>query len=261
VMQAGGQDALVENLSWRSVALWLLGYPDAARADADRTVNYARELGQAATLMHALSVPFLTRINCGDYASAKAELVLLGSKTGALVREAFGRLWHGWISALTGDATEAVQLMSAGLALFRSTRSTAWIPLYLSVLARIHAQLGQFDEAWRCIDEAMAAVERTGERWNEAELHRVAGEIALMSPEPDIAKAEIAFERSLAISRTQEARSWELRAAMSMARLWRDQGRRERAYELLAAVFGWFIEGFDTVDLRDARALLDELAI
>ena len=106
----------------------------------------------------------------------------------------------------------------------------------------------------------MTAVETTKERWCEAEVNRIAGEIALKSPEPDAAKAEAYFERALAVARQQQAKSWELRAAMSMARLWRDQGKRDEARELLAPVYGWFTEGFDTLDLKEAKALLDELA-
>ena len=106
----------------------------------------------------------------------------------------------------------------------------------------------------------MTAVETTKERWSEAEVHRTAGEIALMSPEPDAAKAEACFERALATAREQQAKSWELRAAMSMARLWRDQSKRLQARDLLAPVYGWFTEGFDTLDLKEAKGLLDELA-
>ena len=105
----------------------------------------------------------------------------------------------------------------------------------------------------------MTAMETTKERWFEAEIHRIAGEIALMSPEPDAAKAEAYFERALAVARKQQAKSWELRAAMSMARLWRDQGKRDEARDLLAPVYDWFTEGFDTLDLKEAKALLDEL--
>jgi predicted ATPase len=105
----------------------------------------------------------------------------------------------------------------------------------------------------------MAAVETAKERWCEAEVNRIAGEIALLSPEPDVAKAEAYFERALAVAREQQAKSWELRAAMSMARLWRDQGKRDEARDLLAPVYGWFIEGFDTLDLKEAKALLDAL--
>jgi predicted ATPase len=127
-------------------------------------------------------------------------------------------------------------------------------------LARAHAELGQFDDAWRCVGEAMTAAETTKERWFEAEIQRVAGEIALMSPEPDAAKAESYFERALAVAGKQQAKSWELRAAMSMARLLRDQGKRQEARDLLAPVYGWFTEGFDTLDLKEAKALLDALA-
>ena len=101
---------------------------------------------------------------------------------------------------------------------------------------------------------------RTKERWCEAEVNRIAGEIALKSPKPDAAKAEAYFDRALAVARQQQAKSWELRAAMSMARLWRDQGKRDEARELLAPVYGWFTEGFDTRDLKEAKELLDELA-
>ena len=119
---------------------------------------------------------------------------------------------------------------------------------------------GQFDDAWRSIGEAMTAVETTKERWWEAEVNRTAGEITLLSPEPDAAKAEAYFDRALAVARQQQAKSWELRAAMSLARLWRDQGKVQQARELLAPVYGWFTEGFDTRDLKDAKALLEELA-
>ena len=132
-------------------------------------------------------------------------------------------------------------------------------PLWLSCLAIAYAEFGKFIDAWRCIGEAMTAVETTKERWNEAEVNRMAGEIALLSPEPDTAKAEAYFERALAVARQQQAKSWELHAAMSMARLWRDQGKRDEARALLAPVYGWFTEGFETLDLKEAKALLDEL--
>jgi predicted ATPase len=120
--------------------------------------------------------------------------------------------------------------------------------------------VGHFDDAWRCIGEAITAVETTQERWCEAEVHRTAGEIALKSREPDAAKAEAYFERALTVAREQQAKSWELRASMSLARLWRDQGKVREARELLAPVYGWFTEGFDTRDLKEAKALLQELA-
>src|SRR6185436_20667740 len=111
----------------------------------------------------------------------------------------------------------------------------------------------------RCIDDAIEKAERSQERWCEPEVHRIAGEIALKSPQPDAAKAERYFDRGLTVARVRHAKAFELRAAMSMARLWRDQGKRNEARELLAPVYGWFTEGFDTLDLKEAKALLDEL--
>jgi predicted ATPase len=135
------------------------------------------------------------------------------------------------------------------------------MPLWLSYLAREYSDLGQLNDASRRIGEAMTAIETTKETWYEAEVNRIAGEIALKSPDEGVAKAEAYFERALAVAREQQAKSWELRAAMSMARLWRDQGKRDAARELLAPVYGWFTEGFDTLDLKEAKTLLEALAV
>ena len=141
-----------------------------------------------------------------------------------------------------------------------STGQTLWMPSFLAYFARAHSELGELDNAGRCIGEAITTVETTRETWFEAEVHRVAGEIVLNSPASNAAKAEAHFERALAVARQQQAKSWELRAAMSMARLWRNQGKRDEARDLLAPVYGWFTEGFDTLDLKEAKVLLDELA-
>ena len=141
----------------------------------------------------------------------------------------------------------------------RSTGSTALVPFYLSHQARAHAVLGQLDDAERFINEALMAVETSGERWCEPESRRIAGEIELLSPERDATKAQAHFKRALEIARAQQARSWELRAAARLARRWRDQGRRAEARQVLAPVYGWFTEGFDTLDLKEAKALLEEL--
>jgi predicted ATPase len=134
------------------------------------------------------------------------------------------------------------------------------MPWWLLHLAIAHTNLGQFDDAWRSISEAMSTTEATKERWSEAEVNRVAGEVVLKSPKPDAPKAEMYFERALRVARQQQAKSWELRAATSLARLWRDQGKVQQARELLAPVYGWFTEGFDTRDLKEAKVLLGELA-
>jgi predicted ATPase len=258
-----GQDIRVATLCQRSLALWLLGYPDAALADAEQAVTHGRETGQATTLMYALYFGRLTHFHCGIYAAVNAQL----DELVALVDEQRAEGWNGMptslqgcVLALTGKAADAVHMITSGLAAFRSIEGTLFAPTHLSYLAGAHANLGQFDEAGRCMGEAMSMIETSKERWSEAEVNRLAGVIALMLPEPDAAKAEAYFERALAIARKQQAKSWELWAAMSMARLWRDQGKRHEARELLAPVFGWFTEGFDTLDLKEAKALLDELA-
>ena len=257
-----GQDVRVAILSYGSLATWLLGYPDAALADAEHAVKDAREIGQAATLMYALLHASLRLIQCGNYATANAqldEIVALADEKGSLYWKALGMVFQGCELALTGDASNAVHTITSGNTAWRSTGATLFMPLYLSHLAMAHAELGQFDDAWRCIGEAMTTVEATKEKWCEADIHRMAGEIALLSPERDLAKAEAYFERALAVARQQQAKSWELRAAMSMARLWRDQGKRDDARDLLAPVYDWFTEGFDTLDLKEAKALLDAL--
>ena len=262
-MRLGGQDAGVAALSHRSWALWVLGYPDAALADTKHALKDAREIGHAATLMYALNVTSDTHIYCAKYAAADAllnENFMIADEKGALLWKALATLRRGWLFAVTGKAQDAVHMITSGLSAYRLTGSTVSIPWWVSSLARAYADLGRFDDARRCIGEAKAAAETTGERWCEAEINRVAGEIALMLPEPDTAKAEACFERALEVARAQQAKSWELRAAMSMARLWRDQGKRDDARELLAPVYGWFTEGFDTLDLKEAKALLDELA-
>jgi len=258
----GQLDVGVASFFYRSLALWCLGYPDAARADTEHALKYAYEIGQAVTLMSALAHVSMTYFHCGDYATANAqadELVALADEKGSPQWKSTGMLHQGLRSALTGEASDAIQMISSGITGRRSTGTIVWLPLYLPYLARAHAERGQFDDAWRRVGEAMRAVETTKERWCETEVHRTAGEIALMSPEPDAAKAEVYFARALAIAQEQKAKSWELRAAMSMARLWRDQGKRQQACDLLAPVYSWFTEGFDTLDLRQAKALLEQL--
>ena len=257
-----GQDVGVAILSYRSLALWMLGYPEATLADAEQAVKDARENGQAATLMYALlhvSVPY---IHCGNYEIATAvldELAALADEKGSLFWKPHGMAQQGCLFGLTGKASNAVQMLTTGIAAFRSTGSTPWIPIRLAYLAMAHAELGKFDDAWCCIGDAMSEIETTEERWYEAEINRVAGEIALKSTDTDAAEAETYFERALAIARKQQAKSWELRAAMSLARLWRDQDKVQQARELLAPVYGWFTEGFETRDLKEAKALLEEL--
>src|SRR5271166_612146 len=258
-----GRNVGVTTLSFRSWAQWLLGYPEAAARDADNALKNAREMGQAATLLYALGFARMSYTLWGNHAAAAAhaqELIALAEEKRSPVWRARGMTNQGSVLALTGRALSAIEMLSSGIAALRTTGATTNMPIYLTHLARAHAELGQFEQAWRCIGEAMAAAETTKEKWGEAEIHRTAGELTLLSPEPDAAKAQAHFERAIAIAREQQAKSWELRTATSMARLWRCQGKRQQARDLLAPIYGWFTEGFDTIDLKQAKALLDELA-
>jgi len=258
-----GHDNRVAALAFRALAHWVLGYPEAANADIQQALNYAREIGQAATLMVALSCTCWTHIPCGNYGAATRQIeeaLALADEKAAPFWKALGMMSQGWLFALDGKCADAVHTLTSGIIAYRSTGATLLLPLYLSHLAKAHAELGQFDDAWRSIGEAMTAVETTKERWCEAEIHRIAGEIALRAPKADAAEAQAYFERALQTARQQKAKSWELRAAMSMARLWHDQGMREKARALLDPVYGWFTEGFDTRDLKEAKALLDALS-
>ena len=205
---------------------------------------------------------------CCDLA---ADFLQLAEKQKASYPLLTGHNFLGGCLVLIGDIAEGIAHFDQGIPLYdpakhrplatrfgEDQRTVA--SLYLSSLAHAYAELGQFDHAWHRHGEAMMVINTAKERWCEAEVNRIAGEITLRSPERDAAKAEGYFERALAVARKQQAKSWELRAAMSMARLWRDQGKSQQARELLAPVHGWFTEGFDTLDLKEAKALLEKLA-
>ena len=248
-------------LFFRSWTLWLLGYPEAALADVQEALADAHELGHASTTMGTLNNVIQTLTLCGDYAGADekaTQLTALGHEKGPFWKTN-GELAHGCVLALTGKASDAIQILTSAITAFRATGSTWSLPFRLACLAKAHAELGQFEEASRRLDEAMIIVEASKEVWAQAEILRVTGEIALMSPGRDAAKAEGYFERALAVARQQQAKSWELRAAMSMARLWRSHDKAQQARELLAPVYDWFTEGFDTLDLKEAKALLEEV--
>jgi predicted ATPase len=257
-----GQDVRVALSFYQSLSRWPLGFPEAALADADRAIKDARDVGQAATLMAALTLTSLTHIHCGSYQVATMQLdeaIALADEKGALFWKTGAMLVTGCLLAVTGKSADAVLKMTNGLNAWRQTGTTVWTPAYFSYLARAHADLGQIDEASRRIGEALSALQTTRETWYEAEIHRIAGEIALRRAEPDVTKAEACFERALAVARAQRAKSWELRAAMSLARLKRDQGRPDVGRNLLAPVYEWFTEGFETVDLKEAKSLLKAL--
>jgi predicted ATPase len=258
-----GQDSRVTSLYHRSAGLWILGYPTLALADMDNALKDARETGQAGTLMPTLTNAAFYFVLCGDYAKASAlldELFALAKEKELAFWQVAEKLLRGCLLAVTGKPLNAVQMISSAFPTLRATGAMLGVPLMLSQWAFAYAQVGKYKDAWGCIDETVTLIEATGQRSHEAEILRIAGEIALLEPKPDAAKAEMYFSHALDVARKQQAKSWELRAAMSMARLWRSQGKRQQARELLAPVYGWFTEGFDTLDLKEAKALLEELA-
>ena len=226
-----GMNAGTMALAWRAYAHWALGRPEAARADIELGIGDARRIGHLFTLMGVLHIFGSTQLRLGNIPAAKAqadEVVALAEEKSVPAFIVHGTADQGCALALSGEASKAVPVLERAIADDRALASTVEIPSLLSVLAKCHAELGGFDDARRCIGEAIAAVEASGERWWEADLHRVAGVVELMSPECDTAKAQALFERALEIARAQQARSFELRAAMSLARLRRDQGRSPR---------------------------------
>ena len=259
-----GQDVRVASLSFRSEALWLLGYPRTSLADAEQAVTHARQIGLATTLMYALVNSCRTLINCGYYELLNAranEVVALADEKGSGFWKAYATICQGYVSSLTGEAADGINTITSGITALRSSGSIYGMPFSLSFLAQAYAALGQFGNASRCVNQAITTIDTTNEKWWEAEVYRIAGEIAHGSSQASTSamKAETYFNHALAVARQQQAKSWELRAAMSLARLWRSQGKPQQARELLAPVYGWFTEGFDTLDLKEAKALLEEL--
>jgi class 3 adenylate cyclase/predicted ATPase len=257
-----GQDLGVAALVYRSQVLYRLGYPDSAVRDLDEALRSARDLGQVGTLVYAVGVGAEVEILCGRLRVAETrveELFTLCEKYGLPFWKGFGELLRGCIFAATDRADQATQLIGAGLSALAAAQMTLFAPFGHTWLARAHATCGRVAEAQNALSEALDAVSKTNERWDEAEIHRTAGDFAVSLPHADPKMGESHFQQSLVIARRQNAKSFELRAATSLARLWRDQGRRDEARELLAPIFGWFTEGFDMTDLIEAKTVLEEV--
>ena len=272
-----GFDPGVWNGGWLSLTLWLLGYPDQAAQQVNEAIQLAHDLTHplsigAASLcagfMHQLRREAAATLKHGEAILAVAHEHDLATMAG------FGHIFTGWARAEQGDAVEGLAQIRQGFQLHTDKQATS-LPYYLSLMVNIYRRTGQVEEALTLVEEGLGLVEQTEERYYEAELHRLQGELLLndecrtmsderRAPKAGIqsqgTKAEACFQHALDVSRRQEAKSLELRAATSLARLWQRQAKTVEARELLAPVYDWFTEGFDTADLKDAKALLDELA-
>jgi len=258
-----GQSGRVVALSYQSLDLLLLGFAEQARQLAAQSVEEAERLSHPPSLCFAHSIASRVHYLRGDdrgLAEHSAMVVKLANEQGLGLWQALGSIYLGWSRGESGAAGEAADLIRTGLTRYRAVGCGLGLPLYFLSLAKVEARAGNRDEALQLIDEAQAAIDAADERWIAAEVHRFAGEIELTSPAPDVAKAQSHFARALTVAREQQARSWELRAAMSAARLYCDQGRRDAARDLLAPIYGAFTEGFEMPDLKQAKAMLDALA-
>src|SRR5215831_6163860 len=185
------------------------------------------------------------------------ELVAMATEQGFLLWGAMGTIYRGWVKVQNGDVLEGISLLRDGSTAYRTTGAEAWVPYQIALLARGCEIAGQIEEAVIQLDDALQITQRTGERWLEAELIRHKAQLLLRQGHSE--DAEGLYHKALGIAREQEAKLWELRAAVSLARLRRDQRRRAEARDLLASIYGWFTEGLETPDLKEAKALLDEL--
>jgi predicted ATPase len=250
-------------LAYAALTLWRLGYPDQALTRIHEMLTYVQGLSHAFSLVRALfyaaSLHQLRREVRATQERAEAALALsteqeFGQWVGSVTFQ------QGWALAVQGQHEAGMAQMHQGLAAKQATGSVNRLSESLAWLAEAYGEIGQAEEGLRLLAEALTWVDTTGERHFEAEVYRIKGELLLQQAVPDTPQAEACFQQALAVARHQQAKSWELRTAMSLSRLWQRQGQRTEARELLSPVYGWFTEGFDTADLQEAKALLEELA-
>jgi class 3 adenylate cyclase/predicted ATPase len=257
------QDIGVSALVYSSWALWHCGYPEQATRAAQRALEYSRLFGHAYTLAYALWHIGMKAVFARRVAEAGAcadEYVALANEHGFPLWAAYGLIIQGWVAAQNGDARNGIAVIREGLAQVDATGSRLFDHIHLALLAEALALAGKIDEGLAVLNEALANSAASGQKGADAELHRSRGELVRQLPGPDSSEAEGPFRTAIAIAREQGTRGYELRAATSLARLWYEQGRPDEARDLLAPVYGWFTEGFDTADLKEAKALLDQVA-
>jgi predicted ATPase len=242
------------------IVLFCLGFPAQALARSNAAIAEARRLNHPPSLALSLTLGAALRSLAGDNAGLNEQadqLVAVATEQGFAFWRAQGTIYRGWVKVKNGDVTEGISLLRSGSTASRATGAEALMPHFLALVAGACEIAGQIEEALTQLGDALQIIERTAERWLEAELYRHKGQLLLQQGYSEA--AEELYRRALSIAREQEAKLWELRAAVSLARLRRDQGREAEARELLAPVYGWFTEGFDTQDLKEAKALLDGL--
>jgi predicted ATPase len=246
-------------LTQLAVTLAYMGYIDQARSRLNEALSEARRLGHASTLAVVLvHANWIGSITCSpELQRHTEELLALSTEHGFSLFSGWATAFRGRSLTALGQAPEAVALLTQGLAASRATGAVLITPMLLMWLAEAYAVFGQPVEGLKCLAEAAQIIETTAERFAEAELHRLRGD--LLNATGDRSAAERNYGQALAVAERQSAKLLQLRASISRARLWRDQGRRAEARDLLAPVYGWFTEGFDTLDLKQAKTLLDEL--
>jgi class 3 adenylate cyclase/tetratricopeptide (TPR) repeat protein len=253
----------VLSLSRVACLLWLLGYPDQALQRNHEAFVVVQQWSNPhhtyATLVHASTLHLFRREVSAVHERTEAALALAAEQG---TRRHLPSMMHyrGWVLTAQGHSEEGIAQMRQSLEVMQATGEILGKPLLLALLAEAYGQSGQAEEGLRLLAEALAEMDTTGERDNEAELYRIQGELLVQQAVPDALQAEVCFQQALAVARRQEAKSLELRAAVSLSQLWQQQSKRAEAYELLAPIYGWFTEGFETADLQDAKALLEELA-
>jgi predicted ATPase len=256
-----GDDPHVNTQGILGIVLFCLGYPDQAVARSNAAIGEARRLAHPPSLASVLALGNMLVSLVGEDAALNEraeQLVAVATEQGFPWWGAQGTVYLGWGKIKNGEVEEGISLLRRGLSAHRATGAELWMPHHIARLATACEIAGQHDEGLTLLDDALQIVERTGERWFVAELNRHKGQLLLRQGHSEAA-AEL-YRKALRIAQEQEAKLWELRAAASLARLHRDQGRHAEARDLLAPVYGWFTEGFGTPDLRDAKALIDELA-
>jgi predicted ATPase len=257
-----GHNAGVTHRCYLALVLWHLGYPDQARAVDRATRELARTIGHPFSLGHAVDFTAFLSLYCRLGAEARAaaeEEMALGAEQGFQLWSALGRLHKAAGTLLEGRREEALPLLLEGLRAFRATGAEVRAPAYLGMLGDAWTQCARFEDAHNALKEGLAVAEKNDDRCHEAELYRLEGELLLAESPAAAVAAEECFRRAIDTARRQQSRAWELRATMSLARLWQRQGRRNEARAALAAIYGTYTEGFTTPDLVEAAALLEEL--